>query len=119
MTGALITLGIIITACWAVIRITNAIEAALDLIAHRDAEHDTIEANDWHEPTRTQVEITWDDIALGRVLAALDETDDLDPMLLPLSHSPAAQRIREQITANHEAEVARLRDALDGWDGAA
>lgn len=48
----------------------------------------------------------------------IDDTEWVDPMTLPLSQSRTAQRIRAQMF-DHDAEVARFRDELDGWGGAA
>lgn len=44
--------------------------------------------------------------------------DALDPMT-PLLSQRTAQRIRAQIQANHDAEIARFKAALDDYEGGA
>lgn len=52
-------------------------------------------------------------------LASLTDTD-LEPALKPLSMSPAARRIREQMAENQrEAAVREFRESLDAWGGEA
>lgn len=65
------------------------------------------QAGDWHEPTRTEVEADffWHNFA-----------DVVDAHALPLSQSPTAQRIRDQIADN---ECRRFRTELDTWNGGA
>lgn len=85
-------------------------------IDERDQRRRAVEAADWGEPDREQVEMKWDDLALGRVLAALDETDETYLFDAPEFAPPAAQRIRDRIRADHDAEVARFRAELEGWE---
>ena len=85
-------------------------------IDRRDLQRLADEANDHGEPSRAEVELTWTDEALGRVLAALDETDETYLFDAPEFAPPAAQRIRDLIRANHDAEVARFRAELEGWE---
>ncbi len=85
----------------------------------RAAEHlallDT-EAADWDEPSRADVEArfhTSDAPTLADALGITDADDySWDASRLPLSQSPVAQRIREQIAEN---ECRRFRAELDGW----
>lgn len=104
-----IIVGAVLTAIWVTARAENAERIHIYALAQQAADHG--------EPSREQIEAEWDDLALGRVLAAID--DELDPLRLPLSQSPAARRIRDQINANHDRVVREFRERLDEWPGGA
>lgn len=101
-------------AALAAIWITDAHERrALEVLALLDTE-----AADWDEPSRADVEArfhTFDAPTLADALGITDADDySWDASRLPLSQSPVAQRIREQIVRN---ECRRFRAELDGWGG--
>jgi len=99
-------------AALAVIWISDAHERrALEVLALLDTE-----AADWDEPSRADVEArfhAFDAPTLAEALGITDADDySWDASRLPLSQSPVAQRIREQIAEN---ECRRFRAELDGY----